>query len=280
MGDKKFSVAMSVYKNDDADYFARALKSILDDQTIKPSEVVLVMDGPVSKEIEAVANSYSKKYTFKIIRLEQNVGLGNALKVATNNCAFDLIARMDSDDVAVENRFEQQLLFFENNDVDILGGNISEFENDENNIVSYRNVPSSHSEIIKYIKKRCPFNHMTVMFKKHAIEKAGGYLDLHYNEDYYLWVRMLKANCKFANIPSVLVNVRTGKGQFSRRGGYKYFKSEKFVQKYMLKNKIISPFTYFMNTMKRFVVQVLFPSSLRGFVLRKFARKKVKESNN
>lgn len=270
-----FSVAISVYKNDNPIYFDRALESITDQQTIKPNEIVLVVDGPVSEEIDSVIEKYTKKTNLKVIRLETNGGLGNALKIATENCSSELIARMDSDDVAVSDRFEQQLCFFgQNPNIDIVGGNISEFIDNEENIVGYRIVPTSDAEIKKYLKKRCPLNHVSVMFKKSALEKAGGYLEWHCNEDYYLWVRMFLEGAVFLNTGTTLVNVRVGKEMYSRRGGRKYFKSEKKLQKYMLDQKVINRFTYISNVSKRFIVQCLLPNSLRGFVFRKMARNK------
>ena len=275
MGNASFSVATSVYKNDNPVFFDRALESITDQQTIKPNEIVLVVDGPVSTEIDSVIDKYSTRYNLKVIRLEENGGLGNALKIATENCSNELIARMDSDDISVSDRFEQQLICFEQNqDIDIVGGNISEFVDNEDNIVGYRTVPTADAEIKKYLKKRCPFNHMSVMFKKSALEKAGGYLEWHYNEDYYLWIRMFLAKVVFSNTGTILVNARVGKEMYSRRGGKKYFKSEKRLQKLMLHERIINRFTYFSNITKRFIVQCLLPNSIRGFIFRKMARSK------
>ncbi len=229
-----------------------------------------MVDGPVSDEINEVIEKYESCYNMRVIRFETNMGLGNALKIATENCTHELIARMDSDDVAVANRFEQQLEYLDNHpNVDIVGGIISEFVGDECNIISYRNVPLTDFDIKKYAKKRCPFNHMTVMFKKTTVYKAGGYLDLHYNEDYYLWIRMLLIGAVFANLGSVLVNVRTGVDQFSRRGGLKYYKSEKKIQHFMLKNKLINIIRYSINCFTRFVIQVIMPSKLRGFIYKK-----------
>ena len=256
-------------------FFDRALESITDQQTIKPNEIVLVVDGPVSTEIDSVIDKYSTRYNLKVIRLDENGGLGNALKIATENCSNELIARMDSDDISVSDRFEQQLICFEQNqDIDIVGGNISEFVDNEDNIVGYRTVPTADTEIKKYLKKRCPFNHMSVMFKKSALEKAGGYLEWHYNEDYYLWIRMFLAKVVFSNTGTILVNARVGKEMYSRRGGKKYFKSEKRLQKLMLHERIINRFTYFSNITKRFIVQCLLPNSIRGFIFRKMARSK------
>lgn len=275
MNNLKFSVLMSVYHKDNPEHFDRALSSVINEQTVKPDEVVLVVDGPVSDELNAVITKYegSELASFKVVRLEKNGGLGNALKVGLENCSFDIVARMDSDDVVVNDRFEQQLNLF-GDDTDIIGGDISEFIGSENNIVSYRKVPCEDKEIKEYLKKRCPFNHMTVMFKKQAVIDAGSYIDLHWNEDYYLWIRMAEINCVMKNTGSVLVNVRVGADMYKRRGGRKYFKSEKQLQKYMLSKKIISKKTYFLNVLKRWIIQVAMPSSIRGWVFRKFARNK------
>lgn len=272
-----FSVAMSVYRSDNPDFFDRALSSIIDDQTIKPNEIVLVVDGPVSNEINNVINKYEKKYEiFNVIRLEQNGGLGNALKIAVENATHELIARMDSDDVSVPTRFEEQLKCFETNpEIDIVGGDITEFIGEENNIVGKRSVPLSNESIREYMKTRCAMNHVSVMYKKKAVESAGGYQDWFWNEDYYLWIRMWLNGTVFANTGSVLVNVRVGEEMYQRRGGSKYFESEKGLQDYMLKNKMINHSTYIKNVAKRLIIQKLMPNKLRGWVFRTFARKKV-----
>lgn len=115
-------------------------------------------------------------------------------------------------------------------------------------------------------------NHVTVMVKKTAIASSGGYMDWYSNEDYYLWLRMYLANMRFANLPDVLVNVRVGKDMYQRRGGKKYFLSEAKLQTYMLSQKIIGPGTWLLNVGKRFIVQILLPTKLRGWVFRFFAR--------
>lgn len=277
MNKQGFSVAISVYKNDNAEYFKRALASITDEQTLLPNEIVLVVDGPVGEDLNTVIEEYSSKYPiFNVIRLEQNSGLGNALKIAVEKSSYDIIARMDSDDVSSPNRFEKQLEALLSSNSDVVGGYMTEFIDVENNIVGCRTVSLTDFEIKIDMKKRCAMNHVTVMFRKNAVLDAGGYLDWHYNEDYYLWARMILNDAKFANITDVLVNVRVGKEMYQRRGGWKYYKSEKALQKYMRKNKIIGFGTYFMNVTKRFIVQVLLPNKLRGWVFKKFARKKVK----
>lgn len=269
-----FSVAMSVYKNDNPIFFDRALQSITENQIVMPTEIVIIVDGPVDEKINAVIEKYSEKYgNLNVIRLDKNAGLGNALKLAIENAKYELIARMDSDDVSAPDRFEQQLSFFENNvDVDVVGGNITEFIGEESNIVGTRAVPLKNEEIRKYMKTRCAMNHVTVMYKKSSVQAAGGYLDWFCNEDYYLWIRMWLDGAVFANIGSNLVNVRVGEEMYQRRGGKKYYDSEKTIQDYMLKKKMISFPTYILNVLKRLIVQRLLPNKVRGWVFRIFAR--------
>ncbi len=271
-----FSVAISVYKSDNAVFFERALQSIIENQTVKPSEVVLVVDGPVGDEINEVIRKYVDAYDiFSVIRLEKNGGLGNALRIAVQNARYDLIARMDSDDVSVPNRFEQELFFFlKHPEIDIVGGDITEFIGEENNIVGTRKVPTSNIEIREYMKSRCAMNHVSVMYKKESVQKAGGYLDWHWNEDYYLWIRMWLKDAVFANTGTVLVNVRVGEEMYQRRGGIKYYQSEKGLQDYMIRHNMISKSTYIVNVGKRFVLQLLLPNKIRGWVFRTFARSK------
>lgn len=272
-----FSVAMSVYKSDNSEFFDRALASIIIEQTVKPDEIVLVVDGPVPEEINSVIAKYEKEYNiFNTIRLEKNGGLGNALKIAVENAKYELIARMDSDDVSLPTRFEEQLKYFEANpEIDVVGGDITEFIGNENNIVGKRSVPVTNALIKEYMKERCAMNHVSVMYRKNAVQSAGGYQDWFWNEDYYLWIRMWLNDAVFANTGTVLVNVRVGEEMYQRRGGDKYFESEKDLQNYMLRHNMITKTIYWKNITKRFIVQKLMPNKIRGWVFRTFARKKV-----
>lgn len=275
MNDLKFSVSMCVYGKDNPEWFKIAVDSILN-QTVKPSEVVLVVDGPVPMELDNIICEYEKLDFFKVIRFEENQGHGNARRAGLEACTNELVAIMDADDISAPNRFEKQLEAFGNNELAIVGGNITEFIDEPENIVGQRTVPSEDSEIKEYMKKRCPMNLVTVMFKKSLVNSVGGFIDWYCEEDYYLWVRMALANLKFANVEDDLVNVRVGKEMYQRRGGWKYFKSEARLQKYMKKKKVIGFGTYFMNVNKRLIVQVLMPNKLRGWVFKKFARRSVK----
>lgn len=271
---KKFSVVTSVYKSDNPVFFDRALSSITELQTVIPDDIVLVVDGPVSDELNEVIAKYKKKYNiFNVIRLEENGGLGNALKIAVENTKYELIARMDSDDVSVSTRFEEQLRFFDMYpQIDIVGGNITEFIGEESNIVGSRIVPKTNKNIRENMKVRCAMNHVSVMYKKTAVQSAGGYQDWFWNEDYYLWIRMWLNGAVFANTGTTLVNVRVGEEMYKRRGGKEYFDSEKGLQNYMLKHGMINGKTYIVNMGKRVIVQKILPNRLRGWVFRTFAR--------
>jgi len=277
---RPFSVAMSVYKNDNPIYFDHALYSITETQTIMPDEIVLIVDGPISNKLNDVINKYNTKYSFfKIIRFEHNRGLGNALRIAIENAKYEYIARMDSDDLSVPTRFEEQLNFFANHpEIDIVGGDIAEFVSNEAKPLGIRKVPVTNREIKKKMKTRCPMNHMSVMYKKSSVLAAGGYQNWFWNEDYYLWIRMLQNGAIFANTGTILVNVRVGDEMYQRRGGIKYFYSEKELQDYMLENKMINSVTYIENIVKRLIVQLILPNKLRGWVYRIFARQKVKDA--
>lgn len=268
---EKYSVLMSLYKKEKPEYLRLAVDSMLN-QTVKPDEIVLVEDGPLTDELYAVLDEYGDKLTR--VRNEKNLGLGLALNVGLKVCRNELVARMDTDDISKPERCEVQLQYFEQHpETDIVGGDIAEFIGDETNIIGKRMVPQTNAEIREYMKKRCAFNHMSVMYKKTAVEAAGGYQDWFWNEDYYLWIRMWLNGAVFGNTGTVLVNVRTGEEMYQRRGGKKYFKSEKGLQDYMLEHRMIGFGTYAMNVSKRFIVQEMLPNSVRGWVFRKFARK-------
>lgn len=271
---KNFSVSICVYGGDNAQHFDLALQSIFD-QTLLPDEVVLVVDGPVDDNINDVILKHQKE-CLKVIRLEKNVGHGEARRIGLESCSFDLVALMDADDISTHDRFEKQIeAFNENPDASIVGGQINEFVGSADNVVGQRIVPLADRQIKEYMKKRCPMNQVTVMLKRSDVLSVGGYIDWYCEEDYYLWIRMALNGLKFANVPDVLVNVRVGREMYQRRGGLEYFKSEAKLQKFMLDKNIIGFSRYFVNVIQRLILQVLMPNKLRGFVFKLFARDKV-----
>ena len=267
-----FSVSMCVYGGDNPVWFEEAVNSVLT-QTIMPAEIVLVVDGPLPTEMDQIVSRYEKDPLFVVVRLAENQGHGKARQCGLQHCQYDWIALMDADDICVPDRFEQQMKHISTNEVDIVGGDIAEFIGSPENIVSYRTVLEKDEDIKQDMKRRCPFNQVTVMFRKKIVEDVGGYLDWHCEEDYYLWLRMMLFGCQMANTGTVLVHVRVGEEMYQRRGGLKYFKSEAKLQKYMLDHKIIGFFTYLVNVSKRLIVQVFLPPRIRGWVFKTFARK-------
>lgn len=271
----KYSVLMSLYIKEDAENFRTAINSMID-QTCPPEEIVLVEDGPLTDELYAVINEMKESHPglITIVVHEKNQGLGLALQHGLEAARNELVARMDTDDIAVLDRCEKQLKFMnENLDVAIVGGQIEEFIGEESNIVGKREVPTNDKDLKTYIQKRCPFNHMTVMFRKSDIIEVGNYKEWFWNEDYYLWIRLALGNKKFANLPETLVHVRTGTDMYQRRGGMKYFVSERDIQKLMYKQGLIGYPRYMINVSERLFLQVLMPNWLRGIVFRTFARK-------
>lgn len=201
---------------------------------------------------------------FQPVYLPVNQGHGNARRASLAHCSHNLVALMDADDLALPNRFEKQLeAFAADGGLSIVGGQITEFIGPPSNVIGKRVVPQDDAGIKAYMKKRCPMNQMSVMFKKDFVDKAGGYLDWYCEEDYYLWLRMALAGGKFANVADTLVNVRVGDAMSARRGGWKYFRSEARLQAYMLKKRVISLPRYLYNTAIRFGGEVLLTTKLR-----------------
>ncbi|MCL1950262.1 MAG: glycosyltransferase [Turicibacter sp.] len=270
----EFSVLISVYAKENAEYFKLAIESILN-QTRMPNQVVIVKDGPLTTILDELIEGYEKKFPhlFSIVPLKENQGLGIALQRGIEECKYEYIARMDGDDIAIPQRFEKQLAMFEANPkLDIAGSYIAEFDGDISNVQSYRKVPLKHGEISKFAKRRNPFNHMTVMYKKSAVLKAGNYQPYALTEDYYLWVRMMMSGAICANSKESLVYARTGIDMFGRRGGWKYAKVEFKLQRLFLKIGFINYGEFIRNCLIRGITRVI-PNSFRKFVYLKLIRK-------
>ena len=265
---------MSVYRNDNTADFEQAVLSIFN-QTCPPDEIVLVVDGPVPDALYDMIHALEEKTgIMKVIQLEQNMGHAIARQTGLEAARNELCAMMDADDLAVPDRFEMQLKAFEQHpEVSVVGGLIHEFIDTTDNVVGTRSVPEHDCDIKEYLKSRCPMNLVTVMLKKSDIMAVGGYQDWYCEEDYYLWIRLTLGGYKFYNIQKNHVNVRVGADMYRRRGGWRYFRSEARLQKYMLDNKVISLPRYLYNVTIRWAVQVAMPNRLRGWVFQTFARK-------
>jgi len=269
---------MSVYKKEKPEHLKRAIESVIN-QTLQPSEIVIVKDGELTDELDKVLDWFVNRYPslFKIVPIPKQVGLGKALAKGVLNCSYEIIARMDSDDISHPERFEKQIPFLlDHPEIDLVGSWISEFDDDEKNVYSFREVPTEPEEIKKFAKKRNPINHMTVVFLKKAILSAGNYQSYLWFEDYHLWARMLLKGYKFANLPHYLVNVRGGDNMIARRVGVKYAILEMKLQKFFLEIGFINNFEFIRNVTSRFILRML-PRKLALSLYKAFLRNRKKK---
>lgn len=266
---------MSVYIKEKPEYLRECLDSVLAN-TVVPNEIVIVKDGPITDELEAILQEYidNNESLFNIVPLETNQGLGLALAEGIQHCSNEIVARMDTDDIAVPNRFELQLKAFEeDSDLDLCGGQIAEFETTPDDIIGERRVPLTHDEIVEYQKKRCAFNHMTVMYKKSKVLEAGNYKHCPLMEDDLLWVEMILAGAKCRNLDKYLCKARTNRDMIARRGGLKYYKKYKAARKRILDSGFITKKQFRKTNRIQFVVCIM-PKWLRKFVFFKILHKK------
>lgn len=237
-----YSVLMSVYYREKPEYLRQSMYSILN-QSVPTDDFVLVCDGPLTEELDAAIESIQKEYLDKlrVVRLEKNVGLGNALNAGIKFCKNDIVARMDSDDIARPDRCECQLAVFEQHpEIGMVSGIVEEFSNDPTVVDVRRIPPEKHEDILLFAKQRNPFNHPCIMYRKSAVEAAGGYQDFYLLEDYYLWIRMLQNGTKGYNLQIPLLWMRAGSDLYKRRAGLKYAKSQCKLFNLMRKSHFIS----------------------------------------
>lgn len=236
-----FSVLMSIYHKENPIFLNQCFISIWTEQILKPTEIILVKDGGLTTELEQVISTWQEKLgsVLKIVALDKNVGLGNALNAGLVQCSYDWVLRMDTDDIAKPDRFQKQIDFIQKNpDVVLFSGQILEFNQDISDANILKPVPIDYHEIKQFAQKRCPFNHMTVAYKKDVILELGGYQHHLFMEDYNLWLRVIGAGYQVANLPDVLLYARVGNGMHARRRGWQYIQSEKQLLDLKLKLKI------------------------------------------
>lgn len=269
-----YSVLMSVYLKEKPDYFRAAIQSMID-QTIKSDDFVIVCDGPLTDELENVL-AWAKealKEALNVIRLPVNGGLGNALNEGLKHVRNELVARMDTDDISLPDRCEKQLEAFSNDPgISVIGGIVEEFSDDANVVTARRIPPFAHEDILKFAKRRNPFNHPCVMFKKSAVERAGGYQDMYLLEDYYLWLRMLDNGEKGMNLPIPLLRMRAGDGMYKRRGGGKYILSQMKLFSFMKEKGMITGWQFMKSVVIRTLSSIA-PGCVRKFLFIKLMRK-------
>ena len=267
--DDKYSVLMSVYYKEKPEYLQQSIESILS-QTAPTDDFVLVCDGPLTPELDSVVAQYPSLH---VIRLKENGGLGKALNEGMKHCQHDLIARMDSDDISRSDRCERELKVFRDHpEVDIVSGTIEEFITSPDEVYSRRVLPEKSDEITQFAKKRNPFNHPCVMYKKSAVEAVGSYQDFYLLEDYYLWLRMLMAGYQGYNIQEPLLHMRAGSDMYLRRAGWKYAKTQARLFKFMKQQGFIGEGQYIKSCVIR-SGSALAPNWLRKFMFEKVLRK-------
>ena len=271
----KYCVLMSVYYKEIAEHLEAALMSMLD-QTLLPSQIVLVADGPLTDQLEEVISRISSisDGLLEIIRLKSNSGLATALNTGLEHCRYEYVARMDSDDISLPDRCERQLRFMTRHGLDISSGTIEEFSDDPGEVETLKTLPLSQDAILRYAKTRNPFNHPCVMFRRSRITALGGY-DNNYPffEDYQLWVRLLRNGARCANIKKPLLRMRTGSGMFARRGGFRYLRCALKMEKYKLRCGFCSGFEH-LSRISAMTVFCLTPAALREHLYKKLLRRK------
>lgn len=269
-----YSVLMSVYHKEKPEYLKQAIESI-QAQTYPTDDFVLVCDGPLNSELDAVITTKQQEMNgvLKVYRLDKNEGLGNALNAGINHCKNELVARMDSDDVAYPDRCEKQIDVFNTHpEVSICSGIVEEFTTDPEVVDARRVLPETNAKIMEFAKKRNPFNHPCVMYKKSAVEAAGSYKDFYLLEDYYLWLRMLMAGYQGYNIQEPLLHMRAGSDMYMRRAGLKYARTQARLFKFMKDSGFIGNSQYIKSCVIR-SGSALAPNWLRKFMFEKVLRK-------
>ena len=275
VGDYKgYSVLMSVYHKEKPEYLKQAIASI-QAQTLPTDDFVLVCDGPLNDALDAVIAKKQQEMgkTLNVVRLAKNGGLGNALNEGIKHCKNELVARMDSDDIAYPDRCEKQIaVFYTHLEVSICSGIVEEFTSTPDVVDAKRVPPEAHEEIVEFAKKRNPFNHPCVMYKKSAVEAVGSYQDFYLLEDYYLWLRMLMAGYQGYNIQESLLHMRAGSDMYLRRAGWKYAKTQERLFGFMRDKKFISNGQYIKSCVIR-SGSALAPNWLRKLMFEKVLRK-------
>jgi len=233
MSSEKFSVLLSTYAGDSEKHLNNAIQSIYTLQTVKPDQIVLVLDGPVSQEMDLIINKWAIALNDVLLvrRLPENVGLAEALNAGLSSCRNEIVARMDSDDLSVPRRFEMQLNYMQCNPrVAIASGRVVEYDYGMLSVLSSRELPLEHEDLVRFAKLRSPLNHPAVIFRKSVVEALGGYPSFRKAQDYALWTQAIVNGYMLGNLQETLVHMRTGTELFNRRG-YLYLLNElKLIQ--------------------------------------------------
>jgi glycosyltransferase involved in cell wall biosynthesis len=268
---ERFSLLIAIYARDRPDFFAQAFTSTVNDQTRRPDEVVVVQDGPIPAELSRCLQTLTVASPVPVVHvvLPVNLGLGPALVAGLATCSYDVVARMDADDVSEPTRFAEQLPLLEAG-ADIVGTGLREFVGDPRDPadrLGTRTPPTDPVQIARAARFHDPFNHPTVVYRRRAVQAAGGYQDLPLMEDYLLFARMLAAGARPANLSKPLVNYRIGAGAYARRGGLVLFRSELSLQRRLRRLGFTTPMQYGRNLLVRGGYRLI-PETIRRLAYR------------
>lgn len=264
-----FSVLMSVHASEQPNYLEACLESLLG-QSLLASEIVLVEDGPLSQTLRESIEKFYSVLPLISVKLASNIGLACALNEGLRHCRYEIVARMDTDDVCFPERFEKQIAFMSRHpEVDVLGAMVEEFDCSMQHSLGIRQLPLTHAELSRFAKTRSPISHPTVVFRKQAVLDVGGYPSFRKAQDYALWSLMLTKNYHMQNMDEVLLKMRAGSGMMARRGS-EYLKHELAILRFQRSIGFISRREYFFNYVIRSVIRRS-PVSIRK-ILYRFAR--------
>lgn len=271
------SVLLPIYYKESTEVINKCLNSIIK-QTVKPDEIVCALDDPSTAEIEAIIDDFSHRSTIKIIKCycKRGSGLGAVLNIGVRNCTCDYIARMDADDIADLARLEKERDYLDKyKDIDVVGSNIAEFDDDPQIIIAQRNVPKDDGLCKKMLKRRDPINHMTAMYRKDSVLKAGNYCsEMMSCEDTYLWTAFYAAGLRFANIQENLVIVHAGRQMYERRGGKKAFHYVKRAIDYKKQVGLIGLVECIFQKITNYCILVVMNKKMRALVYERMLRKR------
>jgi len=271
MTNPQFTLLMPVYHGDSAGFVREAYRSATTGQELPPTHVVIVVDGPVGKDLDRWVDEVAEDDAVSVIRLPQQNGLANALNVGLKHVTTALVARADADDISVPRRFAVQIPMLEGG-LDVVGSAIAEFDDDPDKVLAIRTVDTTPETMAARARLSCPLYHPSVAFRRDAVLREGGYPSLPRMEDYLLWARMIMHGAKLGNSPEVLVHYRVGSGAYARRGGREMARSEARLQRQFLAMGFVTRRQYLRNRLVRGGFYRSMPAGLRQFAYRIWMR--------
>lgn len=273
--DFKFAAMLCVYIKSNCEEVHESLYSAFNNQSLPPSQLIVVFDGPVSESVRSLVNSFSRAHDVLAINFDVCRGHGLARAAAVNACQYEWLVIVDADDVSMPHRFEVLTdLARAHPCAAVIGGGLVEFNvvNGEKVFGSTVYYPNKPQDVIRYMALRSPIAQPTAMLRVSAIKAVGNYQPWHNNEDYHLWIRLVTAGYELFNVPTPVLWFRIDADLYRRRGSFKYWLSETRLQCFSYRNGATRFHLLLFGISVRFVVQVCMPSSLRELFYKKILR--------